>query len=109
MEQAIELWQELADDPMSEIGAKSAFFAADALNESGRSEVALQRAKALTASGTPYHYWVARAFILTSDILRDREKDFQAREYLQALRQNYPGTETDIFDMIDTRLNSPKE
>ena len=108
-EQAIELWQELADDPMSEIGAKSAFFAADALNESGRSEVALQRAKALTASGTPYHYWVARAFILTSDILRDREKDFQAREYLQALRQNYPGTETDIFDMIDTRLNSPKE
>lgn len=104
-EQAVALWVMLAEDPMSEYGAKSAFFAAEALNEAGRSEPAMQRAKALTTSGTPYHYWVARAFILISDILRDRDKDFQAREYLQALRQNYPGSEPDIFDMIDSRLN----
>ena len=105
-EQAVALWIELADDPMSEYGAKSAFFAADALNEAGRSEPALQRAKNLTTSGTPYHYWVARAFILISDILHDRNQDFQAREYLQALKQNYPGSEPDIFDMIDDRLNN---
>lgn len=104
-EQAIALWQELAADPQSEYGAKSAYFAAEALAESGRPEPALRHAKALTASGTPHHYWVARAFILISDILRSEGKDFQAREYLQALRQNYPGDETDIFDKIDSRLN----
>lgn len=106
-EQAVALWLELAEDPLGEYGAKSAFFAAEALNEAGRQEPALLRAKALTASGSTYHYWVARAFILISDILRGRGQEFQAREYLQALRQNYPGNEPDIFDMIEERLANP--
>ena len=36
-------------------------------------------------------------------------KNFEAREYLQALRSNYPGNESDIFDMIDTRLEKLKK
>ena len=40
-----------------------------------------------------------------SDIYSAQGKDFEAREYLEALRENYPGGETDIFMMIDARLN----
>ena len=39
-----------------------------------------------------------------SDIYAADGKDFEAREYLNALRENYPGKESDIFMMIDNRL-----
>ena len=63
----------------------------------------------LTSSGTPHAYWLARGFILLSDIYAQQGKNFEAREYLQALRSNYPGNESDIFDMIDTRLEKLKK
>ena len=67
-------------------------------------EQALAAVQAFTGSGSPHAYWVARGFILQSDIYRKMGKDFEAREYLEALRDNYPGTETDIFMMIEERL-----
>ena len=39
-----------------------------------------------------------------SDILRKQGKDFEANEYLKSLQSNYPGTEADIFQMIEQRL-----
>ena len=62
--------------------------------------------EALTTSGTPHSYWLARGFILLSDIYAAQGKKFEAREYLNALRENYPGSESDIFMMIDSRLSS---
>ena len=44
-----------------------------------------------------------------SDIYAAQGKIFEAREYLNALRSNYPGSESDIFDMIDTRLAKLKK
>lgn len=52
---------------------------------------------------------MARGFILLSDVYARQGKTFEAREYLNALRANYPGTESDIFDMIDTRLANLKK
>ncbi|MCM1068121.1 MAG: tetratricopeptide repeat protein [Muribaculaceae bacterium] len=105
---AIAIWLELAKNTSDLYGAKAAYEAAAALHESGKSKKALETAQALTRSGSPHRYWVARAFILTADIYSAQGKDFEAREYLEALRENYPGTETDIFMMIDSRL-SPSE
>ncbi len=51
---------------------------------------------------------ISRAFILLSDIYAADGKTFEAREYLNSLRENYPGNETDIFQMIDTRLSKLK-
>ncbi len=59
---------------------------------------------ALIDANPPHNYWLARGFILLSDILRSQGSDFEADEYLRSLRQNYPGTESDIFRMIDERL-----
>ena len=39
-----------------------------------------------------------------SDIYRARGKKFEADSYLEALRDNYPGNEADIFRMIEERL-----
>jgi len=102
---AIELWQSQASDTKNIFGAKSAFHAAEALFEAGQTDKALTTVQTFTASGSPHAYWVARGFILQSDIYRKLGKDFEAREYLEALRDNYPGTEPDIISMIESRLS----
>ncbi|MDE5662109.1 MAG: tetratricopeptide repeat protein, partial [Muribaculaceae bacterium] len=106
---AIALWLELAADPSDIFGAKSAYEAAEALHEKGDDKKALDTARSFVQSGSPHRYWVARGFILLSDIYTAQGKKFEAREYLEALRDNYPGTEADIFMMIDSRLSNEKQ
>lgn len=62
----------------------------------------------LIDSSSPHHYWMARAFILLSDIFKKQGDTFQAREYLESLQANYPGNEEDIKQMIDERLKALK-
>lgn len=102
--EAIKQWSEIADDTDDLFGAKSAYYKAQSLKDSGRLDEAEKQVNALIDSATPHTYWLARAFILLSDIYSARGKSFEAREYLRSLRQNYPGSEIDIFEMIDSRL-----
>ncbi len=57
-----------------------------------------------TDAGTPHEYWLARGFIILADAYSGLGKDYLAREYLNSLRDNYPGEEEDIADMIASRL-----
>ena len=86
-------------------GAKSAVYLAESQLEGGDKTKALNTARALVDSGTPYSYWLARGFIVLSDALRAQGKEYEANEYLNALRENYPGSESDIFQAIEQRLN----
>lgn len=104
-QKAIDIWHTLASKTESLHGAKSAYHEAEALFNLGRNAKALTAVQALVQSGSPHRYWVARGFILMSDIYKAQGKDFESREYLEALRDNYPGSETDIIMMIDSRLN----
>ncbi len=111
IDDAIDLWRSVADDTNDIYGCKSAFSAAEALFTRGDSDSALECATALSQSRSPHRYWVARAFILMADILAEGDNQQQAREYLLALKQNYPGDEVDISVMIDQRLekyNTPR-
>lgn len=106
--EARDLWASIAAMTDDIYGAKSAFYLSQNYFDSGMTDKAKTSVESLTASGTPHSYWLARGFILLSDIYASQGKDFEAREYLNALRENYPGDESDIFMMIDTRL-SPLE
>lgn len=106
--EALPLWQSLAGNTSDIFGAKSAFRAAEAMFEAGNADEALAAVQKFTASGSPHRYWVARGFILLSDIYKSQGKDFEAREYLEALRDNYPGDETDIQSMLESRLSEEK-
>lgn len=98
------LWQQAADDTDDEFGAKSAYYLAQSYLDAGQLDDALDTATYLTGSHTPHSYWLARGFIVLSDVLRRQGKTFEADSYLEALRNNYPGSEADIFQMIETRL-----
>jgi TolA-binding protein len=58
--------------------------------------------------GTSHQYWLARGFILLSDIYIEKGDDFQARQYLTSLKRNYSGSE-DIDRMIENRLQKLKK
>lgn len=103
--EARQLWASIAGMTDDLYGAKSAFYLSQSWFDDGDADKARSAVEELTASGTPHAYWLARGFILLSDIYASQGKDFEAREYLNALRENYPGTESDIFMMIDSRLN----
>lgn len=101
--QAREGWLEIAGDTDDLYGAKSAFALAQSYFDGGDTALAQQRVEDLIDSATPHTYWLARAFILLSDIYAAQGKKYEAREYLNSLRENYPGSETDIIEMIDSR------
>lgn len=104
-EQAREMWQTISGMTDDLYGTKSALFLAQNYFDNGMTEKARSTVEALTTSGTPHSYWLARGFILLSDIFASQGKNFEAREYLNALKENYPGNESDIFMMIDSRID----
>lgn len=103
-DEAYKDWEELAANTSDIYGAKSAYYYGQSLLDAGKTKQADKVADALISSNTPHQYWLARGFILYSDVLRKQGKEFEANEYLKSLRSNYPGTEADIFQMIDERL-----
>lgn len=104
-EAARDEWRKIASVTDELYGAKSAYYLSQSLFDDHKTAEARKAVEALNASGTPHSYWLARGFILLSDIFDAEGKNFEAKEYLKALKENYPGDETDIFIMIDNRLN----
>lgn len=102
--EALELWETLAADIDDIYGTKSAFNIAEHYAGAGNDKKALEAVNRLIEANPPHDYWLARGFILLSDLLRRKGDKFEADEYLRSLRENYPGTEADIFRMIDERL-----
>lgn len=102
--EAMEIWKELAAEQSGIYSTRAAYELANRHFLDGRLEEADRTAEALIDANPPHAYWLARTFILYSDILRARGSEFEADEYLRVLRSNYPGTENDIFQMIDKRL-----
>ncbi len=58
--------------------------------------------------GTPHQYWLARGFILLADVYIRQGDDFQARQYLTSLKNNYKA-EDEIQGMIEDRLAKLKK
>lgn len=103
-DEAVAIWSELAADTDDLTGTKSAYYLALYHFDHNNDKKALSEVNSLIDANPPHDYWLARAFILLSDLLRRGGSEFEADEYLRSLRQNYPGNESDIFKMIDERL-----
>lgn len=101
---ARKLLEELSKDTRSQYGAESDYLLSQLLYDSGDKEGAERVIMAFIKEGTPHMYWLARSFILLSDIYKSQGKDVEARQYLISLKNNYSGND-DIADMIAARLD----
>jgi Uncharacterized protein conserved in bacteria len=54
--------------------------------------------------GTPHAYWLARSFIVLSDVYISRKEYIQARQYLESLQHNYANKEDDIHTRISEKM-----
>ena len=97
------LLEELAKDTRSRYGAESDYLLSQLLFDSGDKEAAERVIMEFIQEGTPHMYWLARSFILLSDIYKSQGKDVEARQYLLSLKSNYT-EDDDIADMIAKRL-----
>ncbi len=101
---AVEIWTSQRDNVESVYGAMSAIELGQYYYDNDQLDKARKVVEDFVGSSTPYQYWVARGFILLSDINRKEGRLFEANEYLRTLRENYPNSDADIFKMIDERL-----
>ena len=98
----------LAKDVRSESGARAAYELAKLQYDAGNLKTCEKTLNKFIDEGTSHQYWLAKAFILLADVYHKQGNDFEAREYLESLKSNYPGKEQDIFDDIEQRLKSWK-
>ena len=101
-------FRSLAKDPASEYGAQASYELSRMQYEMGNYSGAEQTINALIEAGTPHSYWLGKSFLTLADVYYKQGNVSKAREYLQSLKNNYPGKEKDIFSGIDSRMNKWK-
>lgn len=106
--EAEKIFRSLADNPVSLRGSQATVALAHILMRAGRNAEAEKLLSSFTETGTPHQYELAQAYIALADVYHAQGKTYLALEYLRSLKQNYPGKELDIHDMINQRLNSWK-
>ena len=106
--EAAKMLASLAGNPKSISGAKAAVILGQHYIDNGDVNAAEKVLTEFTDAGSPHEYWLARGFIALADVYHAKKKDYLAIEYLKSLRDNYPGKELDIHDMIATRLDNWK-
>lgn len=93
----------LAKDTRNLYGAEAKYLVAQQLYNASQYAEAEQELLNFIDQSTPHAYWLARGFILLSDVYASQGKDLDARQYLLSLQQNYQGND-DIAAMIESRL-----
>ena len=99
----------LSEDVRNLYGAQAAYYLAEIQYNKDNLKEAEATLNNFIDAGTPHQYWLARGFILLADIYYKQGNSFEACEYLESLKSNYPGKEADIFSMIEERLGKWKK
>ena len=101
--------KDLGKDTRTAFGSEAKYLLAQYYFDTKQEERAETEINDFIKSGTPHTYWLARSFILLSDIYSGfRDDPFQARQYLESLTHNYKGEGDDIQEMIEERMTKLK-
>ena len=95
--------QNLSQDTKTIYGAQANVRLAQYAYDTFQYQAAEEILQKFIDSGTTHQYWLARAFILLSDVYMKTDRKVEAREYLLSLKSNYNENE-EINQMIKERL-----
>ena len=88
----------------TEKGAEAAYYLAEIAFLTDRTAEAENRVYELSENFAAQDYWVAKGFILLSDIFIKNGNEFQARETLKSIIENYQGPE--LGEIAKQKLNA---
>ena len=108
LKHAVEDWKVLAKDTRNVYGAEAKYRLAQYMFDAGQTAEAEKEVLNYLEVSTPHTYWLARSFVLLSDIYAKLDRKLEARQYLLSLKQNYQAND-DIAGMIESRLENLKE
>lgn len=93
----------LAADTRSKQGAEAKYLLAQYLFDSKQYDKCEKEILNYIESSTPHAYWLARSFVLLSDLYMAQGRNMEAKQYLLTLQNNYSGND-DIASLIKERL-----
>lgn len=103
--QAITDLETLGKDTRTSNGAEAKYLLAKIYFDQNNLKTSESEILDFAKKGTPYQFWLAKSFILLSDIYMAQNNDFQAKQYLLSLQKNYT-TADEIQALINERLQA---
>ena len=107
-EVAVDDLSRLATDTRSVYGAEAKYLLAQLYYDTNRYDKAEQEVLDYINVSTPHRYWLARSFVLLSDVYVKKDKLIEAKQYLLSLKQSYQADD-DIASMVENRLQALAE
>jgi TolA-binding protein len=106
---ALRDFRKVATEVTSMEGAESKYRVAELLNKKDKTAEAEKVITEFIDQKTPHQYWMARVFLLLSDISIKKGDLLQARATLQSLKDYYSVDNDGILDEVKAKLNSLDE
>jgi len=103
---SLEAFREIAGEIISSEGAESKYMVAELLYKKGQSEEAEKIIWEFIDQQSPHQYWMARVFLLLSEISVKKGDVLQAKATLMSLRDNYTIENDGILDEVKSRLDA---
>lgn len=99
-------FRKTATEVMSAEGAESKYRVAEILFKKGNIDEAEKIITQFIDQNSPHQYWMAKMFLLLSDVSIQKGDALQARATLQSLKEYYSVTDDGILDEVETKLAS---
>ena len=100
--------KELSVETRSKEGAEGKYLYAEQLFKQGRYAECEKEISDYMEKNTPHSYWLARTFLLLTDLYQAQGKNKEAKQYLISLKNSY-NEDDDIAVMIEERMEKLAE
>ncbi|MHC1704092.1 MAG: tetratricopeptide repeat protein [Tenuifilaceae bacterium] len=106
LDEAFDEYAKVASDLKTIEGAESKFHLAEILYQKNDLDKAEAEIFNFSEKNTPHNYWLAKSFILLSDVYSKKNDFFQAKATLQSVIDGYSVIDDGILDEATTKLNT---
>ncbi len=103
-DKAYPILKTLSAETNSAEGAESKFLVAEILCERQKLKEAENEIMDFIDKNSPHQYWLAKSFILLSDIYLKNGDEFQAKHTLKSIVENYPDQNDGIMEITKQKL-----
>lgn len=106
LDEAFDEYSKVASDVKTKEGAESKYHLIEILYKKNELNKAETEVFNFSEKNTPHSYWLAKSFVLLSDVYAKKNDFFQAKATLQSVIDGYQKTDDGIIDDATSKLNT---